>query len=143
MISKIRNIIIFVTIGTIFVLIYIYFIKPPANENSLVSSAPSTALPGINDSATSASGTNNNTSLVAKDFLALLLNVKNIKLNDAILADPAFASLHDSSITLTPDGNEGRVNPFAPFGTDATTPISSGTKTQSTSGGSPGAPANP
>ena len=53
-----------------------------------------------------------------QDFLSLLLNVKSIKLDSTIFDDPAFLSLYDSSITLTPDGTEGRVNPFAPLGAD-------------------------
>lgn len=53
------------------------------------------------------------------DFLASLLNVQNIKLDESIFSDPAFASLHDSSILLIPDGTEGRPNPFAPIGSDA------------------------
>ena len=51
--------------------------------------------------------------------------VKNIKLNDAIFSDVTFNSLRDSSITLTPDGNEGRPNPFAQFGNEniSTSPV--------------------
>ena len=59
------------------------------------------------------------TSPVGQDFLSLLLNVKNIKLDDSIFSDPAFINLHDSSITLTPDAVVGRPNPFAQFGNDA------------------------
>ena len=49
----------------------------------------------------------------------VLLNVKNIKLDDSIFSDIAFSNLRDSSITLIPDGTEGRPNPFAPIGSDA------------------------
>lgn len=113
--SKIKNIIIFVTIAAIFVLIYIFFIKSAPVEESLVVSTPAPNMNG----APITMDNSNNTSLVAKDFLALLLNVKNIKLNDSIFSDGAFNSLHDSSIILEPDGTEGRVNPFAQFGNDA------------------------
>jgi hypothetical protein len=84
--------------------------------------------------------------LVAKDFFALLLNVKNIKLDDAILSDPAFLSLRDSSIVLVPDGNEGRPNPFAKFGNDAvvipTTPVAPSSPVSPTPPSTP-APAQP
>jgi len=108
---KIKNIIIFLVIGTIFVLIYVIFIKaPPDTTATLVSSSSSPVV--------SNTVAGDNTPSVAKDFLTLLLSVKSIKLDDAIFSDSAFISLHDSSITLIPDGNEGRPNPFAPLGND-------------------------
>ena len=114
MASKIKNIIIFLVIGAVFILIYIFFIKAAPSPASLFSSSASPAVG-------SAAALNMNPS-VAKEFLTLLLSVKNIKLDDAIFSDNAFSSLHDSSIILTPDGNEGRPNPFAPFGTENITP---------------------
>ena len=116
---KIKNIIIFTAIAAIFVLIYIFFIKPSPEESNLVLSPSDMALPDV--SGTSIDINSETAPLVAKDFLSLLLNVKNIKLDDAILSDPAFVNLKDSSIMLVPDGNEGRPNPFAPFGSDADT----------------------
>jgi hypothetical protein len=120
MAPKIKNIIIFVIIAVVFILIYIFFIKPSPDQASLISSPSGTSLPNVNDSG---AGTNvpSGNSLVPKNFLTLLLNVKNIKLNDAILSDPVFNSLRDSSIVLTPDGTEGRPNPFAQFGNDSIT----------------------
>lgn len=115
--SKTRNIIIFIVIGAVFVLIYIFFIKPSAPVPTLVSSSPSGVAP-----VAGALATENNPS-ITKDFLNLLLNVTKIKLNETIFSDPAFISLHDSSIVLIPDGNEGRINPFAPLGNDATTKL--------------------
>ncbi|MEI7709602.1 MAG: hypothetical protein WCI76_02715 [bacterium] len=113
--SKIRNILIFIAIGGGITLAYFYFFKPSSNDSaSLVSSTPAP----LGASATDAvSGSN-----VPQDFLNLLLSVKSIKLEDAIFADKAFQSLHDSSITLVPDGTEGRVNPFAPLNSDVVTP---------------------
>lgn len=109
--SKIKNISIFVIITAIFVLIYIFFVKKSPDTGALVSS--------FSDITTSA---NVDTSIIdpsiTQDFLSILLNVKNIKLNDSIFSDKAFESLSDSSITLVPDGNEGRPNPFAQFGAD-------------------------
>jgi predicted permease len=112
---KIKNIIIFTGIAIIFISIYIFFIKGDEPENNLVSSPGTTSFVGSN--------TKNTTILdqspaLAQDFLSLLLNVRNIKLDDTIFSDSAFNSLRDSSIVLVPDGNEGRPNPFAPLGTD-------------------------
>jgi hypothetical protein len=109
--SKIKNILIFVVIGAVFVLIYIFFIKPKPPVPDLVSSTSSKVVPNTEGA--------KNDPKVAQDFLNLLLNVKSIKLDDSIFSDSAFLSLHDSSITLIPDGNEGRINPFAPLGTDS------------------------
>ena len=115
---KIRNIIIFVAILAIFALIYVYFLKPDSAEEGTLISAPQPAVPG--GTAPVAGANTPSVQLGASDFLTLLLNVKNIKLEDAIFADPAFQSLQDSSIILVPDGNEGRPNPFAPLGQDIT-----------------------
>ena len=114
---KTKNIIIFVIIAAIFVLIYILFMKPKPPIASLIST---TGAPVVQNT-----GVVDTNSTLAQDFLSLLLNVKNIKLDDAIFSDNAFTNLHDSSITLTPDGTEGRVNPFAPLGSDATVVASS------------------
>ena len=82
-----------------------------------------TSLPNIDGSTEDTNVANEVSALVAKDFLTLLLSVKNIKLDDAIFFDVAFNSLHDSSITLIPDGTEGRPNPFAQFGNDNVAPV--------------------
>ncbi|MFA6520557.1 MAG: hypothetical protein WCT44_03050 [Candidatus Paceibacterota bacterium] len=123
--AKIRNIIIFVIILAAIFLGYLYFIKPPGDEANLVSSSSSSKLPNIDGSVDNNTKTDGQTSLVAKDFLALLLNVRNIKLDDSVLSDPAFLNLQDSSIILTQDGTEGRPNPFAQFGNDtvSTAPV--------------------
>ena len=112
---KIKNILIFTAVAVVFILIYIFFIKNNSEEATLVSS-PSTPVSAVAQAEPGAD------SSVTKDFLVLLLNVKNIRLDDAIFADKAFESLRDSSITLVPDGNEGRPNPFAPLGTDVIPP---------------------
>ena len=113
---KIKNIIIFVVIGAIFVLIYIFFIKPSTSDTaSLVSTSTTPAT-----STTDSTATSNPSPVVAQDFLDLLLNIQSIKLDSAIFSDSAFINIskHDTSIILTPDGTEGRPNPFAPLGAD-------------------------
>ncbi len=136
---KLKNILIFTGIAAVFVLIYIFYIKESSPQENLVSS-PSLGLPASTNSSEFGAGALSETPVVAKDFLALLLNVKNIKLDDSIFSDPSFNNLHDSSITLIPDGNEGRPNPFAQFGNDEmSAPISnSGSVAAPT-----GAPATP
>lgn len=142
---KIRNIIIFVVIAAIFILIYVFYIKSSSPTANLVSSPSANTLPNVNTGEnTGGTDTNtaNGTPFVAQDFLALLLNVKNIKLDDSIFSDPAFNSLHDSSIILTQDGTEGRPNPFAQFGNDATpAPINTSNTTGPTQSTQPIPPA--
>ena len=115
MASKIKNIIIFSVIAILLVLGYIFFLKPAPDEGNLVSSSTDVAT-------TTSSGTStiDQNSSVSRDLLAILLNVKNVKLDDSIFANIAFINLHDSSIALAPpsQGEEGRPNPFAPIGYD-------------------------
>lgn len=113
--GKIKNIIILIVVGVVLFLVYNYFFKAPADVGLLVSSS----------SISNVSDTKGNSNFpVSDDFLTLLLSVKSIKLDDTIFSDNAFNTLRDSSITLVPDGNEGRPNPFAPLGVDNTaTPL--------------------
>lgn len=53
-----------------------------------------------------------------KDLLSILLNMKNIEIDNSLFTNSTFSSLKDTSIELIPDGKEGRVNPFAPIGSD-------------------------
>ena len=95
-----------------------------------------------NDSATSTTSTDvTGDNSIAQSFVTLLLSVKNLKLDDKIFSNPAFISLHDSSVTLTPDITVGRPDPFAPFGSDSvvSTPVNTTTPptTPTTSGSEP------
>lgn len=58
---------------------------------------------------------------IGQEFLTQLLNIRSIKLREDIFSRPAFISLTDFTIELVQLGNEGRVNPFAPFGVDGET----------------------
>lgn len=135
MTSKIKNILIFVLIGSVMIWVYFFFIKSSPEDQALLTSTSSNVV----DQA----GVSGENSAIAQDFLALLLNVKSITLQDSIFSDPAFISLKDSSIELVPDGNEGRPNPFAPIGSDVvpvtitpTTPATGGNTTTPLLGGS-------
>ena len=114
---KIRNIVIFTAIAAASILIYVFFIKSAPPEDNLISLSPGMPLQNMSGLPLE-TGALNGSPTAGQDFLALLLNIKTIKLNDAIFSDPAFKNLHDSSIILIPDGTEGRPNPFAQFGND-------------------------
>ncbi len=60
---------------------------------------------------------------IGQEFLTQLLNIRSIKLREDIFSRPAFISLTDFTIELIQLGNEGRVNPFAPFGIDGSTQL--------------------
>lgn len=108
--SKIKNIIIgFIVLAVLGAGIYFFLIKKDSAPT--LTSSTGTVLP-----TDSTVVTTDETAQISKDFLSLLLSVKSIKLDDAILKNQTFSSLKDSSIVLTQDGNEGRTNPFAPIG---------------------------
>ena len=109
---KIKNILIFLGIALVLILAYFFIFKKSPDQPSLVSSSGNTILPITAQSTTST---------ISQDFLAVLLSVKNIKIDDSIFSDPAFLSLNDSTIELISDGTEGRPNPFAPLGSDVST----------------------
>ena len=111
---KIKNIIILVVVVIALALIYIFFIKKTPTV------APLTSSSGALVAENAATATANQTATVGSDFVSVLLSVKNIKLDDSVFQNPAFLSLKDSSIVLVQDGNEGRPNPFAPIGSEAT-----------------------
>jgi hypothetical protein len=112
MISKIKKFIIFIIIAGVLVFGFLFFTKKKTNDTNLVSSTvPSSPIAGVGSN-----NSNSQNSLDTQDFLNILLDVKNIKLDDSIFSEPAFATLQDSTIVLVPDGTEGRSNPFAPIG---------------------------
>lgn len=53
---------------------------------------------------------------VSQEILAALGNLRTIKLDNSIFADPLFLSLSDFGVTIPPVA-AGRRNPFAPVGT--------------------------
>jgi len=55
--------------------------------------------------------------VAGKEILALLVDLKSIKLQSDIFRDRAFRSLEDFSIPISPEP-QGRTNPFAPIGSD-------------------------
>jgi hypothetical protein len=109
--STIKNALIFLSIGLVLILVYVFFIRQPATQEGLVtipvdSLKPSPVLPSSTP--------------IDEDFLPLLLSVKSMTLSDAIFKNKAFERLVDVSVDLTPDGTEGRANPFALFSADET-----------------------
>jgi len=71
-----------------------------------------TSTPGLTSSAPS--GVEEETA-AGKKFLSILLRLKELHIDRKIFDDPAFASLQDYGVILTPE-TPGRSNPFAPLG---------------------------
>lgn len=55
---------------------------------------------------------------INQEFINELLNIRSIKLNDEIFSLASFRALQDFSLNLIQPGNQGRENPFAPFGSE-------------------------
>lgn len=53
-----------------------------------------------------------------REILALLADMKSIRLDESIFSDPMFQALQDTSVELVLEP-KGRPNPFAPLGKDA------------------------
>ena len=115
---KIKNIILFLGIAIALILIYVFFFAKKPDQPNLVSSGSMTSLPNTSATGqtTSPSDVDNN------ETLSVLLNVQSIVLDDALFKNPSWVTLKDNGIILNPDTNPGRINPFAPIGSDITTP---------------------
>ena len=114
---KLKNILIFVGIGLVLVVLYIVlFNKKPEDTSALVSSSDQQQSQGNIPKA----GLQDENSQIAKEFLAELLSIKSLQLDDAIFAGPVFSSLKDPDVLIIQDEKEGRPNPFAPIGFGST-----------------------
>lgn len=94
--SRYRNIFIIVVLVIAAFLVYSFFFT------------------GKSDSVLSQSAGNASAS-VDNELIALLLELKALKLDDSIFSIPTFQSLQDFSQALVPEP-VGRQNPFAPLG---------------------------
>jgi hypothetical protein len=125
--KSIKNIIIFVVIVIILGVGYFMFFgktsAPVSNTNSSLQTSAGVAP--VNSVVSTNSLTSAEATKISQEFVNQLLNLQAIKLNDDIFSSLAFQSLQDFSIVLVQPGNEGRPNPFAPFGTDGLDPSNS------------------
>jgi hypothetical protein len=70
----------------------------------------------VPDTASSLGG--EGTNQAGREILALLADMKSVRLDESIFSDPMFQSLQDISVELIAEP-KGRPNPFAPIGKDA------------------------
>ncbi len=94
-----------------------------SDGSSLISGSTSTSplqtSTGAPVSGLASTGDDIDADQIGQEFLTQLLNIRSIKLRDDVFSRPAFVSLIDFTIELIQQGNEGRDNPFAPFGFDS------------------------
>lgn len=124
--KNIKNIIIFLIIVVIIAVAYfMFFGKTSAPSNTTTNSSlqsTTTGAPPTSSVVNPNAMTSVEATKISQEFVNQLLNLQAIKLNDDIFSSLAFQSLQDFSIVLVQPGNEGRPNPFAPFGADEATP---------------------
>lgn len=77
--------------------------------NTLVSSNTGSSPVTLNE-------TSSVSSFAGSDIAGLLKNIDQIKLNTAILSNPAFNALVDTTLTLPETNVSGRINPFGSSG---------------------------
>ena len=105
---KVKNIIIFASIFILAIVAYAVFFGKKSSTPSLQTTA---GAPAAAVSPVAGNG-------VGKEFLATLLNLRNIRLDDSIFKNPSFTSLQDFELSLIQEANPGRQNPFLPLGVD-------------------------
>ena len=104
---KLKNIIIFVVIFIVAVVVYNFFFAKEKETAFLVTTTPLGVTP-IGDISTP--------SEIGQEFLATLLNIRTLKLDNSIFLSNEFNTLRDFSVPLTIPEEVGRPNPFAPLG---------------------------
>lgn len=116
--SVLKTIIILAVLTGIAMAGYMFFFKkePTVGTEGGLATVAGTPVTTTADAATM----NQNAQNASRDFLALLLNIRSIKLDDSLFTSAAFSALQDLSRPITPDTDPGRVNPFAPIGADST-----------------------
>jgi|SRR3990167_9441617 len=124
---KLKSILIFIAVFIAIILVYVFVFQRPSSEDA-------TLVP-VSGSVSSRTGAQSSLAvpslgevpgdLVNKEFLNLLLNIRGIHLDaEDVFSNPIFGSLMDFTITLIQDSTEGRLNPFAPIGSDFQVPSS-------------------
>ncbi|MEK7582120.1 MAG: hypothetical protein AAB488_02225 [Patescibacteria group bacterium] len=97
--QKRKNIIIAVVIFLVAFFIYSFFFKSSSENVVLKKEIPALSQDNIK----------------GKDLLVVLLNLNNIKLDEALFSSRLFTSLQDFTVSLPSAGTAGRANPFAPI----------------------------
>jgi len=102
MMKRIKNILIFVLVFAAAAVGYLFLKKPKVPTLETIP----TALPAGETPETA----------IGQEFLAMLLSLKDLRLDESLFQNNQFRNLRDFSTPITRvPGSEGRPNPFAPF----------------------------
>jgi len=101
--QKIKTPVLIVVILALAFFLYAHFFTGQSTDTSNLAS----------DNATASS--TETTTPEEQQFLALLLKIQHITINQSIFSDPVFLSLQDDGLPIL-DQPQGRPNPFAPIG---------------------------
>ena len=111
-----RNIIMIGAVVVVIAIVYFMFFNKGGTSNTAGSLS---TFSGSNNIPLGQDGTQSSVSVTSQQFLSELANIDSIKIDDKIATNPAFVVLQDLSKPIDPDTNPGRINPFAPLGTDS------------------------
>ena len=107
-----RNILIIVGAAAVLTVVYFIFFKKGSTDST-------SSLQTVAGSDTTPTLSTGDIQVTSQQFLSELLNIDSIKIDDSIVTNPAFTVLVDLSNPIEPDTNPGRINPFAPLGSDS------------------------
>ncbi len=102
---------------------YIYFSGNSSSDKQPVTNTIASSNTGNNPVALGNNTTAAASTFAGSDIASMLKNISQIRLNTAILQNPSFLALLDTTLTLPPTTIAGRVNPFGRTGAlETTTP---------------------
>ncbi len=112
--STLRKIFLFIIILVVLIVGYMYISGKGNKTTSAGTLGSTTGAANVGTNASSAAQAQ-----IGQQFLTTLLNLKNIKLDDSIFTQPSFTNLQDFTAPIGATDPEGRPNPFAPLGLNA------------------------
>ena len=109
--KKVKIFVIVIGIIAVLILAFSYFgNNAPTPSTGLSSTLGTNTIPGGGGPVASSEN--------ISDFSSLLSSINSISLNTSVFSDPAYVALQNNPVVLG-SAVIGRVNPFAPIGTDA------------------------
>jgi hypothetical protein len=122
--KRLKNLIIITVVAIVLVILYMVFFgktsAPTSGSGNLQSSSSLKTTSGnpVQSIVNPQPLNEVEASQIGQEFINQLVNLQAIKLDDSVFSSLSFESLEDFTIILVQPGNEGRANPFAPFGID-------------------------
>ncbi|MEI6022920.1 MAG: hypothetical protein WCQ32_03740 [bacterium] len=111
-----------IIVAIIFLVITVIIGVSSSSSSTTVANSANTGLSSSGGALGGAVAKTNTTSTVGiDDFSAALASIRSVSIDTSIFNDPAYKTLQDNPVILGTDV-VGRVNPFAPVGTDAPDP---------------------